>query len=133
MASKAGTVLKIIGAWALLPAALAALGYYVIGPKLGADDSAAKPQAAVPDTQSDEGVDEAQSPAKTFAAPKIEVSVRKGHSISAGDLVRPKRKKKPVSKPEPSTPEVAPPISGGDGKTVPETIPVDGGNGAGNG
>lgn len=132
MASKAGTVLKIIAAWALLPAGLAALGYYVIGPKLGAKDGDSPKEAPPASSSEGEASSEEDAP-KTYAEPKIEVSVRKGAKISARDISRPRRRKKPTTpKPEPSAPEVSTPTIDPP-KTQPETIPVDGGNGAGTG
>lgn len=120
MATKAGTVVKLIGMWLLLPAALAAIGYYVIGPQLGASESASP--GASPTEHTGE-----EKTSKTYSEPKIEVSVKKGSTISARDLTRPRRKKKPAPKPvepapEPAAPSVDPPSGG-------ETIPVGDGNG----
>ena len=113
MASKAGTVVKLIGMWLLVPAALAAVGYYVIGPQLGAREG------DKPETTSEEPAEDGQT-SKSYAEPKIEVSVKKGSTISARDLTRPRRKKKPTPKPaEPPVKVEVPSVDPDGGETVP--------------
>ncbi len=125
MASKLGPILKLTGMWLLVPAALAALGYYVIGPRLGVDNQPDK--APAPSTS--EPTDDSGS-ARNYSEPKIEVSVKKGTTISARDIRPPKKKKKPEAKPpEASAPKVEAPVGESTGDPPPTTPPS--GDGAG--
>lgn len=123
MASKLGTALRIIGLWALVPAGLAALGYYVIGPRIGAST------ADAPEKQPADSSDEEVQPGRSFAEPKVEVSVKKGSTISQRDIQRSRRRPKPKPKPTPSTPDVEPPPATQQQDPPPtgETIPVSSG------
>lgn len=128
MASKLGPILKLTGMWLLVPAALAALGYYVIGPRLGVDSATEK--APAPSTSEPENE---PSSARNYSEPKIEVSVKKGSTISARDIRPPRKKKKPEAKPpETSAPKVEAPVGDSTGDPPPTTPPVgDGTGGAG--
>lgn len=121
MASKAGTVVRLIGLWLLVPIALAAIGYYVIGPRLGSHEGDA------PSSTTEESVDEGKA-SKSYSEPKIEVTVKKGSTISARDLTRPRRKKKPPVQ-KPVDPNPAPPAPTVDPAGGGETVPVGDGNG----
>lgn len=128
MASKLGPILKLTGMWLLVPAALAALGYYVIGPRLGVDNQPEKATAPSSPEPSDE-----TGSARNYTEPKIEVSVKKGTTISARDIRPPRKKKKTEPKPpEASAPKVEAPVGDATGDPPPTTPPVgDGTGGAG--
>lgn len=123
MATRAVKAIRFTVAWLLVPAAFAAVGYYVIGPKLGAPTT--KKSSAPPEVTGEEGPSDEASQSKTFTAPKIEVSVKRGSTVSQRDIRRPaRRKKKPEAKPAEPTgeaPSTTPPSTAptGGGETVP--------------
>ncbi len=124
MATRAVKALRFTVAWLLVPTAFAALGYYVIGPRLGATPES---PSSTPSAIGEDGPSEDVTPTKSFSPPNVEVRVKRGSTVSQRDLVRPKRrKKKPVVKPSaPSVeaPTVEPPSNPPTGPGQ-ETLPV---------
>ena len=116
MASRAAKAVRFTIAWLVVPAIFAATGYYIIGPSLG--NSPSKPSNQIEDPLQTDGPSEDESEPKNFQPPNIEVSVKKGSTVSQRDIRRPVRKKKPVPKTEPAAAPAAPASSGG-GETVP--------------
>ena len=120
MATRAVKALRFTVAWLLVPAVFAATGYYVIGPRLGTPHA----KEPAPSATGEDGPSEDGSTSRNFSAPKIEVSVKKGSTVSQRDIQRPRRKRKPAPKPaEPTvdTPTTEPPTTApsGGGETVP--------------
>ncbi len=128
MASKAVKMVRFTVWWLLVPAIFAATGYYIVGPRLGA---APDPKVVAPSAGGEDGPSEVESetPSKNYQAPKIEVSVKKGSTVTQSEIRRPRRKKKPAPKPTapaataPSEPAASPPPDTG-GAGGGETVPV---------
>lgn len=122
MASRAVKAVRFTLAWLVVPAIFAATGYYIIGPRLGKPtETTSTSQTDVPDETPEE------SEGKNFPPPKIEVSVKKGSTVSPREVTPPRRRKttpKPRSQDTPTEPApaapTAPPSGGG------ETVPVGG-------
>lgn len=82
--------------WLIVPAALAAAGYYYIGPELGAPRT--DPVATVlPDQTPAPALERVQR--KSNAEPEVEVSVRKGQPSPSRSRSRPRRSTSTPSEP----------------------------------
>ncbi len=121
MATKLQKAVRFTLMWMLVPAALAAVGYYVLGPMMGSSTPAEPEQKE--ETQGDS--EPTSKSARNFKPPAVEVSVKKGQTLRERDLVIRRSKPKPKPKPEeaptqeaPKPPVVSPPSDGGD------TVPV---------
>lgn len=128
----ARSVAMLIVKWLLIPAALTAVGYYIVGPRIGAS---LKNSAAAEPTKSSSAT-ETTTAANTvsYPAPDVEVKVN-----STAPKKRPKRhkprgsKRRPqVRKPAAETPSTPPPVDqGGSGGAA--TTGGDGGSSGGDG
>lgn len=124
MATKLQKAVRFTLLWMLVPAGLAAIGYYVIGPMMGANAPTVEEPQPTSDDEDEERPGEPRS--VRFSPPAVEVSVKKGQTIRDRDMVIRRSVPKPKPKPEPekppavqpSAPVVAPPTGGA------ETIPV---------
>lgn len=86
--------------WLVIPAAIAAAGYFYVGPELGAprtDDPPVVPLAAKP-------VPESSKLKRTTDGPEVEVSAKKT------ETPKPKRKRKRKPTVKPAEPAVAPAV-----------------------
>lgn len=103
--------------WLVFPAALAAFGYYVVGPRIGKvglpsgiaqpEPSPARETAAAPASQ-----------ARTYPAPDVDVSVSGSAAASRPPRRRHRRKPKPDVEAPPTTAPDVPVDSGGSGGAV---------------
>lgn len=129
MATKLQKAIRFTLLWMLVPAGLAAIGYYVIGPQLGSHQA---PQAEPREDVQDEEEDGPAEPktVRNYVPPAIEVEVKRGQTIRERDMVIRQPKPKPKPKPEETpaaptapTPPIASPPSEGQ-----ETVPVGDGD-----
>jgi hypothetical protein len=125
MATKLQKAIRFTLLWMLVPAGLAAIGYYVIGPQLGSHEAPqAEPREEIQDEEED-GPSEPKT-VRNYVPPAIEVEVKRGQTIRERDMVirqpRPKPKPKPEEAPPaptaPTSPVISPPSDGQ------ETVPV---------
>lgn len=125
MATKLQKAVRFTLLWMLVPAGMAAIGYFVLGPQLGSHEAPAKePPQQTTDEEEDDRPTEPRS--VRFSPPAVEVSVKKGQTIRDRDMVirrsspRPKPKPQPEKPPatQPSLPVISPPSDGA------ETIPI---------
>lgn len=122
MATKLQKAIRFTLLWMLVPATMAAIGYYVIGPRLGSHEP---PVAEPRDDIQDEGEPAPTKSTRNYQPPAVEVSVKRGQTIRDRDMVIRRSKPKPKPKPEeapsaeaPKPPIVSPPTDGA------ETVPV---------
>ncbi|MFI5384548.1 MAG: hypothetical protein ACHQ50_00340 [Fimbriimonadales bacterium] len=99
--------------WLVIPASLAAVGYYVIGPKIG------KINSSPPDTTAEPApvpavTHQADSGTTATSYPAPDVSVTRGATAEGSHKPRRHRRPKPKTE-EPKPDEVAPPDQGGSG------------------
>lgn len=135
MATKLQKAIRFTLLWMLVPAGLAAIGYYVVGPQLGSHEAPqAEPREEI--DEGDEGPPSEPKSVRNYTPPDIEVEVKRGQTIRERDMVirrsSPKPKPKPeetptsgTSAPEPTAPKppvVSPPSDGA------ETVPVGDGD-----
>ena len=121
MASRTVKAIRFTVAWLLVPAIFAAAGYYIIGPRLGASPST--PASVTEDSPDINSPSEEEPPSKNFKAPNIEVSVKKGSTVSQRDIRRPAPRKKRADPPKAAAPVAptteAPTAPSGGGETIP--------------
>lgn len=126
--------LGIFVKWLLVPASLAALGYFIIGPRVGdqvlSPDAKKKIQevtgqprpapAGELNISNDEVLPDEDKPAKNYTAPDVEVTVNPIGNTEREKPRRRRRKKKPPVTPttpsqqapgEPAFPDKVPPIT----------------------
>ena len=132
-------IVLMIVQWVVVPVGLVVVGYYVVGPRLGTTEAATSKSSEATSPVEPDGNETDSKVSRKFAAPKVQVTVRKGSSLTDRDLRMPTiKKKKPVEvKAVPDGPKTPVPTvdpdppahheaGEGDGGTGQETIPIGG-------